>query len=346
MSEGDSDELSLKLWGTIEPSPELPVPPPATVYVELLLHQTPRANLYYTSFQRHSPQFLESPNGPRPLTGHFSLSRLHALLKSMVQTWEELDYDVELTPGDRKGNLRSHASSTSGASSLFSWSSSDKYIAARKKELQRMKASGASTRNALVVSGLNKPEGTKSPDPTEALLVDLPRRPPTSPSPAPQRPKISLTRRLDTIVEQESNKFIQDRIALIRAHHLEQVSRKVDERRRKEHERQLRRLQVKEDKYEKQLRAAIAMHNTKRNSRFLGSLFGGSKSVSKSFVFKVDTDTTQSANDEQAEDQLEPSNADAVKPDHQNATSPAELSSAAESAPTEAPPSTDNLLVL
>lgn len=71
-------------------------------------------------------------------------------------------------------------------------------------------------------------------------------------------PKESITNKLNRIVDRESNKFIHKRIQLIKAHHSEQISKEIHERKRKDHERHLNKLKEKEEEYERALQAATS----------------------------------------------------------------------------------------
>lgn len=232
------------------------------VYPELLLHKLTRANRFYNSFQRYTRQFTGDDNQPNLV--QFSNSQFGLLLAQKIHGWDQVDPEgsyiplVTSEPG-KKALIKPLGSGT--ANSLFSWSSGEKYISARKLELQN-KAPGSPT---------NKDRAF------------------TSTPPPSSRNKPSMAQRITSVVEVESNKLIQDRIQVIKAHHIEQASRKIDERKKRDHELYLRRVKMKENEYEEAIKAAIASKDLeKRSLGFFGSIFGiSSKSISSSFVLNL-----------------------------------------------------------
>lgn len=228
------------------------------VYPELLLYKLSNANKLFSSFQQYTRQFQTETQ--RSNVAQFSRSQLGLLSAQKAHGWDLVDseYDGTTTLGKRAAIGKFSSGNTNN---LFAWASGDKYISARKLELQN-KNTGAST-------------------PKERHST------PTPFSSARARP--SMTQRITGVVEQESNKFIQDRIQIIKAHHIEQASRKLDERKKREHELYLRRIKNKENEYEEAIKAAIASKDTeKRLLGLLGSLFGiGPKSISSSFVLTM-----------------------------------------------------------
>lgn len=251
-----------------------------TIYPEQLLHSTEFGNKYYVAFQSMTRQFYEDENADTGSIMQFRHSKMSALLRQKVLFWDDKEHEPRANiPGDEPISRPSAVRESSAASSLFAWSSGDKYIAARKKELRR-KSTLAST------SGKT---GTELPEPS----VSAATKPDVSVKTAPNTVKEykpprgpNFTHRLTALVESESNRFIQDRIRLIKDHHRQQAAKKIDERRKRDHEIHLRRVQLKEEKYENILKAAIAVQNTKRNSGFFGSLFGP-KPISNSFTLEI-----------------------------------------------------------
>lgn len=234
----------------------------APVYPELLLHKLARANRFYDSFQRYTRQFIGDSNQQNIV--QFSKSQFSLLLAQKLHGWDQLDPDAASVPlaasePGKKALMKPLGSGS--ANSLFSWSSGDKYISARKLELQ------------------NKAPG--SPSNKERASTSTP--PPSS------RSKPSMAQRITSVVETESNKLIQDRIQIIKAHHIEQASRKIDERKKRDHEIYLRRVKMKENEYEEAIKAAIASKDLeKRSLGIFGSIFGlSSKSISSSFVLNI-----------------------------------------------------------
>lgn len=232
----------------LQPPPKVPSGEESDghIYPELLLHQTPKANRYYGSLQQYTRQFISEENQNSVV--RFSHSNLEKLLREKVNRWDDTDVVPESL---RDNHLHSVTGSTNAANSLFSWSSGDKYIAARKLELQRK---------------------NDSPEKPQISVV---------------RPTASISQKLNRVVEKESNRFIQDRIEIIKAHHTKQASKKVDERKRRDHEMHLHRLKLKEEEYEKALRAAIASQSMSRQSGFFGSLFGFSQKANMSFTMDL-----------------------------------------------------------
>lgn len=246
----------------------------APVYPELLLHQLGNANRYYNSFQRYTRQFVANTSQNNVL--QFSHSRLGLLLALKVLAWDQVDSEFSTTQLHTEPGRRTAAAliSLGTANSLFSWALGEKYILARKLELQNKSTNSSSS----------------SPKPKELQKATTP---PIS------RYKQSMTQRISNVVEKESNKFIQDRIQIIKAHHLEQASRKIDERKKRDHELYLRRIRNKENEYEQAIKAAIASKDLeKRSLGIFGSLFGiNSKSISSSFILNISNDTETKLSD-------------------------------------------------
>lgn len=232
------------------------------VYPELLLHKLAQANRFYNSFQRYTRQYIGDSNQRNIV--QFSNSQFSLLLAQKIHGWDQLDPDASTVPlatseSGKKAFMKPLGSGS--ANSLFSWSSGDKYISARKLELQ----------NKVPGSHTNKERAS------------------TSTPPPSSRSKPSMSQRITSVVETESTKLIQDRIQIIKAHHIEQASRKIDERKKRDHELYLRRIKMKENEYEEAIKAAIASKETEKKSLGLfGSIFGlNSKSISSSFVLDL-----------------------------------------------------------
>lgn len=272
--EGFLDPLKATLDASIDASLDciLPASPnmihapgniPDRIYPEYLLHHSHKANKYYTALQKYSRQFLDEEQTNITQFSHTNLSQVMA---NTISDWDETG--PERSSLEQKGPL-CH-SRTNAANSLFAWSSGDKYIAARKLELRRRNQDKSSEEEAA------QPSPTKESSPT--------------PLSAPQS-KFTSSQRLHSVIEKESNKFIQDRIEVIKAHHMRKASERISQRKRDDHEMHLRRLMLKEEKYAKALKAAIASQNTRRNTGFFGSLFGN-RPISNSFTLDLlDTDT-------------------------------------------------------
>lgn len=233
------------------------------VYPELILYKLPNTNRLLSSFQQYTRQFRTETSKTNVV--QFSRSQLGLLSAQKVHSWDLVNSgnaETIFTPGNRTsvGKIR-----TSNTNNLFAWASGEKYISARKLELQ------------------NKSLGT-------------PQERHSSPTPSSStRSRPSMTQRITGVVEKESNKFIQDRIQIIKAHHIEQASRKLDERKKREHELYLRRIKMRENEYEEAIKTAIALKDTeKRLLGFLGSLFGiGPKSILSSFILSLNNDSDE-----------------------------------------------------
>lgn len=229
---------------------------------ENILHSAPHAGKYYGSFQQLTRQFVDGESHGNVV--QFSTSKLDHLLREKVNAWNNSsEHEPRPASASRDMDLLAPTTVQGGAGSLFSWSTSDTSIAARKRQLQQRSATSLSL------------EGKNS--------SSLDTRP-TLPLPANRVTKPSVMQRLNRIVEKESNKFIQDRIEVIKAHHRKEASKKVDERKRRDHEMRLQRIKQKEEEYEQSLKNAIAMQSNHRQSGFFGSLFGMLKLNSSSFV--------------------------------------------------------------
>lgn len=237
----------------------------ARTYPESILQQTQNANKYYNSFQRHTKQFIDETNTQGDVV-RWSNSVIQHTLKSIIDSWQAVD--VKGIMNDSAENEEDKVSKKeiqSTANTLFSWSSGDSYIESRRRELQHRndKADTPITSHANI---LGKKETNKEEEQTslkkDKLLKSLYIEP----------PKESITNKLNRIVDRESNKFIHRRIQLIKAHHSEQISKEIHERKRKDHELHLNKLKQKEEEYEKRLHAAT--NDQGRQNKFFGSLFG------------------------------------------------------------------------
>lgn len=247
---------------------ETPIPVEKTdhtpEYPESLLQQTQKANKYYNSFQGLTRQFVDEGN-VQPDVVRWSNSVIQVTLKSIVENWQTVDVQgtAESTENENGDEYRTLGQST--ANTLFSWSSGDSYIESRKRELQfrNSQPNNTATKNGSVHrkkdnSETNKETDTNSDNLKKKLHLEI--------------PKESITNKLNRIVDRESNKFIHKRIQLIKAHHSEQISKEIHERKRKDHERHLNKLKEKEEEYERALQAATSEQG--KQNGFFGSLFG------------------------------------------------------------------------
>lgn len=233
-------------------------------YPESLLQRTQKANKYYNSFQGLTRQFVDEGN-VQPDVVRWSNSVIQVTLKSIVENWQTVDVQgtAESTENENGDEYRTLGQST--ANTLFSWSSGDSYIESRKRELQfrNSQPNNTATNDGNVHrkkdnSETNKETDTNSDNLKKKLHLEI--------------PKESITNKLNRIVDRESNKFIHKRIQLIKAHHSEQISKEIHERKRKDHERHLNKLKEKEEEYERALQAATSEQG--KQNGFFGSLFG------------------------------------------------------------------------
>lgn len=140
------------------------------------------------------------------------------------------------------GALRPGAAPTK---SLFLWSSTDRTVAARRRALEHDQTD-------------RQNDAEQDSGGVAGLAASAP---------------LTFVRRVGAVAERESNRFVQLRLAAIKAHHVAAASLKVDERKRRDHEARAARARQKEQAFERAVQAAIAEQAQKRQLRFLG-LFG------------------------------------------------------------------------
>lgn len=212
------------------------------------------ANRYIASFQRHQRQFIDSSEQSKVL--RWRNSPIESLEGLIIE--QSFLGNTPLVSSSDNGNSRRKSYLRPATGALFSWSSNETYIEARKQELMRRgrKVSG-NLDNGLTVQPLNQPieESDKKPE----TLIDRVGL---------NLPKESTMTKLNQLIDHESNKFIHDRIQVIKAHHSEQISQKINERKRRDHELHLHRLKLKEEQYERELKAAT--EEKEKSNRFLG----------------------------------------------------------------------------
>lgn len=257
----EPDDLLDEIFGLDSEVSELPSL--EKVYPELMLHQAQHANLYYGSLQQYTRQFVTTDSQNKVV--QFHSSKLDTLLREKVNLWNNTDFQA---PSATRGAAPSSptASPSSAANSLFSWSTSDTLIAARKRQLQERSSNSQSLLASSETTDIKSPQ----------------------PLPATTKRRTPVMQNIARVIERESSKFIQDRIDVIKAHHIKEASKKIDERKRKDHEMHLRRIKRKEEEYERSLKAAIALQNMNRQSGFFGTLFGlGLKQNSSSFTLDI-----------------------------------------------------------
>ncbi|ODV81649.1 uncharacterized protein CANTADRAFT_3735 [Suhomyces tanzawaensis NRRL Y-17324] len=220
-----------------------------TRYPEALLQESANANKYYGSFQRYTHQFINQ-NTPGGLV-RWSNSSIESNQRQIVGSWLGADIkDSKIQPA------KGHRKPTSAPSGLFTWSSGDSYIKARKLELQIKRGELLQDTSQPVTTAAQEedPQG----NPRSIVKIN--------------RSKESISNKLNRVVEIESNKFIHARIQVIKAHHSEEISKQIHERKRRDHEVHLLKLKLKEEEYEKELKAATIEQN--KQGGFFNTLFG------------------------------------------------------------------------
>lgn len=250
-------------------------------YPELMLHQATHATQYYSSLQQYTRQFVTQASQNQVV--QFQHSQLDTTLREKVNSWD----NYEFLSNSKGVSVSSKGSTTSTANSLFSWSTSDTLIAARKRQLQERSAHPQSSSVTSYVKQELKsvPESASQSSDTDSQDIKANGLPKTDKG----KSRCPLVmQKLARVVERESSRFIQDRIDVIKAHHTKEVLKIIDERKRRDHEMHLRRIKRKEEEYERSLKAAIALQNMNRQSGFFGSLFGlGLKQNSSNFTLDI-----------------------------------------------------------
>lgn len=263
-------------------------------YPEALLHETTGAFKLYSSLQRYTRQFVGEET-----SGHiirWQGLEVETLLRSIVDQWAVSDRQTlsENTPSSPQKSV--NIAGRSSASGLFSWSSGDSYIEARKREkrgpIEPVTTLYNNSGNESPVPEETPSEAQKSPVSAKVKLINS---------------KSSLTNALNRVIERESSRFIHDRIQLIKAHHSEQISKKIHERKRKDHELHLQRLKQKEEEYERALQAAMAEQNQARSIGFFGSLFGLSSAPTTRAQQESDAASLHSLESQRPGDKTSPS---------------------------------------
>ncbi|KAK6462987.1 hypothetical protein DFJ63DRAFT_334556 [Scheffersomyces coipomensis] len=241
-------------------SPIIRTPPE---YPEAILQQTDKANRLYSSFQSHNKQFVTSNKSSSNLMVRWNDSFIDSTQRLIVDSW---------TGADQKG-MQKTSKTISKANSLFSWSSTDAYIAERKRQL-KLSRSLKSKSNDNKTDEVNHLKVEKE---SEETSEDVKRK--------KELKKLhikvsstSTTNKLSRIVENESNKFIHARIQMIKAHHSEQINQEIHDRKKRDHETYLRKLKMKEAEYERELLEATL--NREKHS-FFSTLFGFNATTSK-----------------------------------------------------------------
>lgn len=238
------------------------------MYPEVLLQHSEHGYKYYAAFQRHSRQFIATE--PEMIL-RWKNSDIEKIQAGIIES-SFLGGNQTKTAGDSGGRSYSRPS----ANALFSWSSDDAYIQAKKKELLKrprlstillrggdvdsitsLKTGEIGRDNDDIVNDdeeVNKNEGEEEQIVLEKYNLKLLNE---------------LMNQMNSIIEMESNRFIRERIEVIKEHHSEQISKQINERKRKDHELHLQRLRMKEEQFERELRAATEDKEKEKGNKFL-----------------------------------------------------------------------------
>ncbi|CAH2354127.1 hypothetical protein CLIB1423_14S02718 [[Candida] railenensis] len=245
-------QTSIDLQESTSATPRTPY-----TYPEAILQQTDNANRYYFQFQSFQRQFIQEDQDSLNKSMRWSSkSKIQQTSKKIIEDWlisEQKGRTIETENEVKK---------VSPANTLFSWSSGDSYIQERRRQIEERKRKSkhaAAAANGTTTKTVNekKPENDK-----ELTSKTVKKK---------AAPKESIASKLNRTIEAESNKFIHARIQKIKAHHNEQISKKIHERKRKDHENHLMRLKLKEEEYEKGL---LLNANSKQGGGFFGTIFG------------------------------------------------------------------------
>lgn len=189
-----------------------------TVYPEQILQLSDNGLRYNACFQRYTRQFVD--DRPDQMV-RWHGSAIENALNSINTVWNENDRGVVSRERDEKDQATTRANA---ATSLFSWSTDKSY-------LEQKKAKNST-------SGRSPPK-LETREKSKFQTSE------------------SMSNKLGRIVEIESNRFIRARLKEISLHHSEQMSQQISERKRRDHERHLERLKMKEEQYNKELEQAM-----------------------------------------------------------------------------------------
>ncbi|KAG7196136.1 uncharacterized protein KQ657_000148 [Scheffersomyces spartinae] len=240
----------------------------APKHAEQLLYEAPNANKYYNAFQSYNRQFVENEHNDGKVVVRWHNSAIQKIQVRVFETWlrrrgEEEDSAKSKTKPESKNTTRS---------ALFAWSSGDSTVPYSNTNKNSVALTLKLNSSLTKPSSEGSSSGTQDPEklPKGLNLVAS---------------KESITNRLHKMVDQEASRLLQERIQDIKEHHMEEMSKQISERKRKDHELHLLRLKKREEEYEEKF------YNTNETSKpgFFGTLFGFSTPPTDKSEFNDDT---------------------------------------------------------
>lgn len=250
-------EVIDEIIGDVEPFKILNTP---ELYSEVLLQDAEHGYKYYEAYQRHTRQFIATGSDTIVRWRNSNIEQIQA---SIIESSFLGGKKAEL-----KGDSGSRSYSRPTSNALFSWSSDEAYIQSRKRELlkkQRLSTlllRGETTDNLPAIKSKEKDviaDNEEDQETEEQTLVEK-----YNLKLAPE-----VMSKLNQKIDTESNSFIHERIQTIKQHHSEEISKQINERKRKDHELHLQRLKMKEEQFERELRAATEEKEKDKGNKFL-----------------------------------------------------------------------------
>ncbi|EGW32006.1 uncharacterized protein SPAPADRAFT_50609 [Spathaspora passalidarum NRRL Y-27907] len=220
-------------------------------HVELLLQLTPHSNKHYVQFQSHNRQFINLPSDENQVY-RWNGSCIALAQSAVLDHWSSRKAKQT---GEEAGGGRGRGGG-GGTSMLFSWSSTDASIEARRAKLNKKGPRNNSVSTAPAIS------------PTEQRKIDILQKLNISGSTSDSAAKLSR------IVEAESAKFMHARVKHIRTRHSEQMNKLITERKKKDHELHLQKLKQMEIE-QAELARALAQQPPESKSSSSGGGGGG-----------------------------------------------------------------------
>ncbi|RCK64959.1 hypothetical protein Cantr_00936 [Candida viswanathii] len=235
-------------------------------YPELILQESAQGNKLYSCFQSYNRQFINDPDSTTSSKQgdivRWNGSSMEMLTGIILDNW----INQNSTGGVSTKSTTTLKQHISRANALFIWASTDEYIEERKKELRRLRK--LNNQEEKENKQDSQPEVEEE---TKVLTGEDIRKQELQDHMNITFPKTSINNKLNRIIEIESNKFVHLRIQRIKAHHSEQMTRQINERKRKDHELHLKKLKLKEEEYEREM---MLQNQLKSSGGFLGNLFG------------------------------------------------------------------------